>query len=89
MNHFNYFDLGFWHSFALRFAQSTHILYNYLRYIIIVKIVVDNQRQDSNIKSKSLHNTYLNIIEIFIKLFKKLNIIESQNLVVTSTSKKG
>ena len=46
-------------------------------------------RLDSNIESKSLNNTYLNIIEIFNKLLKKLNIIESQNLVVTLTSKKG
>ena len=46
------------------------------------------RRLDSNIESKSLNNTYLNIIEIFKKLFKKINIIESQNLVVTSTSKK-
>ena len=45
-------------------------------------------RLDSNIESKSLNNTYLNIIEIFNKLFKKLNIIESQNLVVTSTKAK-
>ena len=28
-------------------------------------------RLDSNIESKSLNNTYLNIIEIFKKLFKK------------------
>ena len=42
-------------------------------------------RLDSNIESKSSNNTYLNIIEIFNKLFKKLNIIELRNLVVTST----
>ena len=46
-------------------------------------------RLGGNIESKSSNNTYLNIIEIFNKLFKKLNIIESQNLVVTLTSKKG
>ena len=46
-------------------------------------------RLDSNIESKSSNNTYLNIMEIFNKLFKKFNIIESRNLVVTSTSKKG
>ena len=40
-------------------------------------------RLDSNIKSKSLNNTYLNIIKIFNKLFKKINIIKSRNLVVT------
>ena len=42
-------------------------------------------RLDSNIKSKSSNNTYLNIIEIFNKLSKKLNIIESRNLIITST----
>ena len=42
-------------------------------------------RLDGNMESKSSKNTYLNIIDIFNKLFKKLNIIESQNLVVTST----
>ena len=44
---------------------------------------------DSNIKSKSLNNTYLKIVEIFNKLFKKMNIIEMQNLVVASSWKKG
>ena len=39
-------------------------------------------RLDSNIKSKSSNKTYLNIIEKFNKLFKKIN-IESPNLVVT------
>ena len=38
---------------------------------------------DSNIKSKALNNTYLKSVEIFNKLFKKMNIIEIQNLVVT------
>ena len=42
-------------------------------------------RLDSNIESKSSNYTYLNIIEIFNKLYKKLNIIEIQNLIVTST----
>ena len=42
-------------------------------------------RLDSNIELKSLNNTYLNIMEIFNKLFKKLNIIESRNLIITST----
>ena len=46
-------------------------------------------RLDSNIKSKSLNNTYLNIIEIFNKLFKNMNIINMQNLVVTLPRKKG
>ena len=45
-------------------------------------------RLDSNIESKSSNNTYLNIIEIFNKLFEKLNIIELQNLVATSTKAK-
>ena len=45
-------------------------------------------RQDSNIESKSLNNTDLNIIKIFNKFFKKFNIIESRNLVVTSTKAK-
>ena len=46
-------------------------------------------RLDSKFESKSLNNTFLNVIEIFNKLFKKLNIIESRNLVVTATLKKG
>ena len=43
---------------------------------------------DSNIESKSSNNTYLNIVKIFNKLFKKMNIIKMQNLVVTSTRKR-
>ena len=43
------------------------------------------QRLDSNIESKSSNKTYLNIFEIFKKLFKKINIIESRNLIITST----
>ena len=50
---------------------------------------VKMRRLDGNIESKPSNNTYLNIIEIFNELFKKINIIESRNLVVTSTSKKG
>ena len=46
-------------------------------------------RLDSNIESKSLNNTNLNIIKIFNKLFLKINIIESRNLVVTLTIEKG
>ena len=46
-------------------------------------------RLDSKFESKSLNNTFLNVIEIFNKLFKKLNIIESRNLVVTAIKKKG
>ena len=42
-------------------------------------------RLDSNIESQSSNNTYLNITKIFKKLFKKINIIESQNLIITST----
>ena len=38
---------------------------------------------------KSLNNTYINIIKTLNKIFKKVNIIESQNLVVRSTLKKG
>ena len=58
------------------------------------KIILNNfplilLRLDSNIESKSTNNTFLNIIEIFNKLSKKINIIKPQNLVVTSTSKKG
>ena len=45
------------------------------------QILVINQSLDSNIES---NNTYLNIIKIFNKLLTKLNIIESQNLVVVS-----
>ena len=43
----------------------------------------------TNIESKSSNNTYWNIIKIFNKLFKKMNIIKMQNLVATSTWKKG
>ena len=46
-------------------------------------------RLENKFESKSLNNTFLNVIEIFNKLFKKLNIIESRNLVVTVTKKKG
>ena len=46
-------------------------------------------RLDSNIESKSTNNTYLKFIEIFNKIFKKMNIIEMQNLVYTLTQKKG
>ena len=41
-----------------------------------------NVRLDIKIESKSSNNTYLNIIKIFKKLFKKINIIESQNLII-------
>ena len=51
-------------------------------------LIVVFKRLDSNIESKSSNNTYLNIIKIFNKLFKKLNIIELRNLVVTSTKAK-
>ena len=44
------------------------------------------RRLDSNIESKSSNNTYLNIIKIFNKWLKKLNIIILWNLVVTSTN---
>ena len=43
------------------------------------------KRLDSNIQSKSSNNTYLNIIKIFNKLFKKLNIIKSRNFIITLT----
>ena len=46
-------------------------------------------RLDSNIESKSTNNTYLNFIEIFYKIFKKMNIIEMQTLVGTLAQKKG
>ena len=41
----------------------------------------------SNIESKSSHNTYLNIIELlfFIYIFSNLKIIQSENLLITST----
>ena len=48
-----------------------------------VFILFDMLRLDSHIESKSSNNNYLNNIEIFNKLFKKFNIIDSQNLVVT------
>ena len=41
---------------------------------------------DSNIESKTLNNTFLNIVEISNKL--KMNFIKMQNLVVISTQKK-
>ena len=43
----------------------------------IIKINV-NSTQESNIKLKSSNYTYLKIIEIFNKLFKKMNIIKMQ-----------
>ena len=46
-------------------------------------------RLDRHIKSKPSNGTYLNIIKISNELFKKMDIIEMQNLVVTSTVKKG
>ena len=43
-------------------------------------------RLDSNIESKSLNNTYLNIIELlFLIYFFNLKVILSENLVITST----
>ena len=39
---------------------------------------VNQVRLDSKIEYKSPNNTYLKNIETFIKLFKKLNIIESR-----------
>ena len=50
---------------------------------------VNNARLASNAGSITLNYTYLNIVEIFNKLFKKMNIIEIGNLIVTSTRKKG
>ena len=56
------------------------------RVYVFTKIdVTEKGRLHSNIESKSLNNTYLNIIEIFNKLFKKLNIIKSRNLITTLT----
>ena len=52
-----------------------------LFYIFVSKYL----RFCSNIEWTSSNNTYLNIIEILNKLFKKLNIIESRNLIRTST----
>ena len=70
--------------FDCLFSAIMIIVRNYLKLHYTVM-----RRLDRNIKLKSSNNTYLNIIEIFKKLFKKINIIESQNLLVTSTSKKG
>ena len=43
-------------------------------------------RLDSNIESKSLNNTYLNIIELlFLIYIFNLKVILSENLVITST----
>ena len=46
-----------------------------------------NTRLDGNIKSKSSNNNYLNIVKIFNKLFKIMNMIKMQNLGVISTWK--
>ena len=43
--------------------------------IVVVVVVVGLLRLDSNIESTSSNNTNLNIIKIFNKLPKKLNII--------------
>ena len=56
-------------------------------HVLLLKIRIN--KYDSNIESKSLNNTYLNIIKIFNKLFLKMNITEMQNLVVKLTRKKG
>ena len=54
--------------------------------VLLVQLsTVVELRLDSNIESKSWNSTYLNIIEIFNKLLKKLNIIELRNLIITST----
>ena len=65
-------------SFCLVMPESTFTLFTHPAW-----------RLNSNIKSKSSNITYLNIIKIFNKLFKKMKIIKKQNLVVTSTVKKG
>ena len=46
-------------------------------------------RLDRNIESKSLNNTYLNIIEIFNKLFFLMNIIEIAKFGSNIGSEKG
>ena len=51
--------------------------------------MVNESRLDSIADSKSSNKTYLNIVEIFNKLFKKMNIIEIKTLVATPTWKKG
>ena len=41
------------------------------------------------INSVTLNKTYLNIVEIFYKLFRKINNIKIKNLIVTLTQKRG
>ena len=48
-----------------------------------------NLRLDSNINSVTLNKTYINIVEIFNKLFKKTNNIKIENLIVSPTQKRG
>ena len=67
--------------------MNLNSLYDVVHFLVkkINKFLTKNkERLDSNIESKSSNNTYLNIIEIFKKLFKKINIIQSQNLIITS-----
>ena len=42
-------------------------------------------RLDSNTDSVALNNTYSNMVNIFNKLFKKMNNIKIKNLIVTPT----
>ena len=56
-----------------------------LRLKVMFNVLLENTRLDSNIESKSSNNTYLNVIKIFNKLFKKFNIIHLRNLIITST----
>ena len=58
------------------FLKSKNYIHSYAIQISIA------QDLDSNIESKSLNNTYLNVIEIFFFFLKN---IEFKNLVVTST----
>ena len=66
-----------WHFICfLSFLLTISIVFSFFLYSL---------RLDNNIESKSFNNTYLKIIKIFNKLLKKLNMIQSWNLITTST----
>ena len=53
----------------MKFATQISPLLNYYYFKFLFSVL---RRLDSNIESKSSNNTYLNIIEIFNKLSKKI-----------------
>ena len=62
---------------------------NFTNQILLLHFKPSNLKLDSNIEWAMSNKTYLNIVEIFNKLLKKMNIREMQNLIVTLTRKKG